>query len=263
MVCVIVLDDERIAMEGLAELLKEIRPDFDVHGFTMAEEALAFSSEHHCMIAFLDIEMFGLSGIDVARKLKEDNPEINIVFTTAYSNYALDAFDLHASGYLLKPIRRSKLEQELKNLRYTSIDTKSAVKIQTFGEFEVYVNEQPVTFKYNKTKELLAFLVDRRGVLCSRKMICAVLFGDEYESKRSYYNNIHADLIHTFQELDCENIILNERGSLGLNNDEVNCDFYHWLDGDAAAKMRYFGEYMNQYDWAETTNAWLRRERKK
>ncbi len=260
--CVIVLDDERIAMEGLVELLEEIKPEFDVHGFTNPDDALEFSSKHDCDIAFLDIEMYGLSGIDVAKKLKEQNPEINIVFTTAYSNYALDAFDLHASGYLMKPIRRSKLEHELENLRYISSEkNEPVVKIQTFGEFEVYVDDQPVTFKYNKTKELLAFLVDRQGALCKRKAICAVLLGDEYESKRSYYNNLHADLINTFQNLNCKNVIVNERGSLGINKDAVSCDFYEWLKNKGTERPRFFGEYMNQYDWAETTNAWLTMEK--
>ncbi|MEG0598137.1 MAG: response regulator, partial [Oscillospiraceae bacterium] len=93
---IIAADDERIALRLLISSINEARPEAQVHGFCTGEEALAFGRENPCEVAFLDINMSDVDGIALAKHLKHVNPEINIIFVTAYKKYAMEALSLHS-----------------------------------------------------------------------------------------------------------------------------------------------------------------------
>ena len=114
---IIALDDEELALEGLMDAIRVCAPEAELHGFSYAEDVLAFIEDHACDVAFLDIEMAGLNGVELAEQLKLRNPDVNLVFATGFSCYQGSAFDLHASGYLMKPITAEKVKRELDNLR--------------------------------------------------------------------------------------------------------------------------------------------------
>ena len=154
---IIAVDDEKIALEGLLDMIREVVPDAKLNGFEYPEDALEFAESNEYNIAFLDVEMAGMSGVELAEQLKFRNPEINIIFATGFEEYRKEAYDLHASGYLTKPITAEKVKRELNDLRRPIVKQKR-VRVQTFGNFEVYIDNCPVAFKYNKTKELLAYL---------------------------------------------------------------------------------------------------------
>ena len=100
---IIAVDDEKIALDSLSSSIKAIVAEDEVISFRYPEDALEYAKENICDIAFLDVEMAGMSGIELAEELKKYNSEINIVFCTGYGNYREAAFELHASGYLIKP----------------------------------------------------------------------------------------------------------------------------------------------------------------
>ena len=79
---IIAVDDERIALEGLKDLIHEVVPDAELNGFEYREDALEFVASHECNVAFLDVEMAGMSGVELAEHLKMRNPDINIIFAT-------------------------------------------------------------------------------------------------------------------------------------------------------------------------------------
>lgn len=251
---IIAVDDRKIALENLLTAIKEAEPDSVVKGFRSSAEAYDFALENPCEIAFLDIQMHGFSGIELAKRLKINNPKINIIFTTGYSEYAGEAFKLHASGYIMKPVTTEKIRKELDNLRFplAAVDSKR-VRIHAFGNFEVTLDGIPVEFQYQKTKELLAYLVDRCGALCTNREIMAVLW--ENEIKESYFKNIRVDLLKCLPK----EIFVKQRGRLGVIPDMVSCDYYEWIDGKPLAINAYTGEYMTQYSWAETTLGDLKR----
>jgi hypothetical protein len=115
-------------------------------------------------VAFLDVKMPGMTGLEMAKRVKELSPHTNIVFVTAYSEYSLDAMRLRASGYVLKPATGEAVETELENLRFpVKTAAASRLRVQCFGNFEVYADGQPLRFEFSRTKELFAYLVDRRG----------------------------------------------------------------------------------------------------
>ena len=252
---IIAVDDEKIALEALSSAIKAIVTEDEVVSFRYPEDALEYAKENFCDIAFLDVEMVGMNGVELAVELKKYNSEINIVFCTGYGNYRDAAFELHASGYLMKPITPEKVKRELENLR-RPISEKKKLKVQTFGNFEVYIDGKPLNFKYRRTKELFAYLVDRVGAMCTVGEITGILFEDE-SGREDYFQKLRRDLLSTLDEVGCSGAIVHKRGMLGVVVTEIRCDYYDYLNGQKDLTTSYFGEYMSQYSFAEYTNAHL------
>lgn len=258
---IIAVDDEKIALDALSSAIKAIVTEDEVISFRYPEDAIEYVKENFCDIAFLDVEMAGMSGVELAEALKKYNSEINIVFCTGYGNYRDQAFELHASGYLMKPITPEKVKRELENLR-RPIFEKKRLKVQTFGNFEVYLDGKPLAFKYRRTKELFAYLVDRVGALCTVGEITGILFENE-GGREDYFQKLRRDLLSTLEEVGCENAIVHKRGMLGVVITEIQCDYYDYLNGKKDLSISYFGEYMSQYSFGENTNAQLYARSKK
>ena len=252
---ILAVDDEIIALEGLVKSIKEADGSAQVFSFRFADEAIKFMEKNICDVAFLDIEMYGINGVNLANELIKINPDINIVFSTGYGNYRDVAFDMHASGYILKPITPEKVKKELLNLRKP---VKAAYKLQisVFGNFEVYFDGNPLKFKYSKSKELLAYLVDRNGALCTVSELIAVLF-EEDEGHQTYFKSIRKDLIDTLTQVGCVDAIVIQHGKLGINKENVYCSYFDFLEGKIKLSDVYNGEYMTQYSWADETCAML------
>ena len=115
---VIMVDDNRIVLNGGLPILEEVMPSAEVTGFTKPAKAIEFASHNHVALAFLDIELRNESGLDLCREMLKINPRTNVVYLTAYSDYALDAWSTGASGFMLKPITPDGVRNQLKKLRY-------------------------------------------------------------------------------------------------------------------------------------------------
>ena len=254
---ILAVDDEIIALEGLVKSIKEADKTSKVFGFRFSDEAIEFMKTNICDVAFLDIEMVGMNGVNLAYELIKINPNINIIFSTGYGHYRDVAFDMHASGYIVKPITTEKVKRELQNLRKPVLEV-NKLQIEVFGNFEVYFEGKPVKFKYSKTKELLAYLVDRKGALCSLHELMAILFEDD-DGHETYFKSIRKDLLETLKSLDCSNVINIQRGKLGISKENVYCTYFDYLDGKVKLNEVYKGEYMTQYSFSEYTNANLYR----
>jgi two-component system response regulator AlgR len=111
---VLIVDDEPPARERLRSLLEEIGGDIQIAGeATNGEEALKLAVDLSPDVVLLDVRMPGVDGIEAARQLNSLLEPPAVIFTTAYDEYAVNAFDAQAVGYLLKPIRKEKLESAL------------------------------------------------------------------------------------------------------------------------------------------------------
>ena len=218
---------------------------------------MAFAEKSHIDVAFLDVAMPGANGVELARHLMLYQPRINIIFTTGFGQYRDSAFDLHASGYLMKPIFPDMIQEELDNLRHPiQMESSKKLQVKTFGNFEVYLNGEPMTFHYRKTKELLAYLIDREGAVCTNKELMSVLWESD-EPHLSYIQKIRKELQTALEEADCADVFVNKWGGCGINPDQIDCDYYDWIAGKAYAINAYRGEYMAQYSWAEITHGSL------
>lgn len=250
---IIVADDERLSVENLMSLLHRLKPDARITGFTEADDVLEYMESNPVDIAFLDIEMGEDNGIELAKRCTVIAPHLNIIFVTGYSEYTLDAFRLHASGYLLKPVRIEELQAELDYLRHDI--PRRQVRVQTFGFFEVFVDSVPLKFTRTKCKECLAYLVDRRGARVTYADLAVVLWeAHAYDaSVQTNTQKVVSDLIKTLREADLEELVIKSRQDIAINMALVDCDYYAVLDGDMARLDTFMGEYMSKYSWAEFT----------
>lgn len=251
------IDDEKNALEYITRKIKSAEPDAEVYGFNSAKEALDSAKKLPFDVAFMDIQMPEVDGITLAKKFKKINPKSNMIFVTGYSEYTMDAFAVDASGYLLKPATKTQVRHALDNLRYPlSVPGGPDVCAQCFGDFEIFVNQKPVHFKYAKSKEVIAYLVDRKGAMCSNAEVIVNIWDDD-DDHSAYYRSLMKDIQDTFKELGVEEVFCKERGRAGIITDKIRCDYYDYLKGTPDGINAYKGEYMQQYSWAEATGAAL------
>ena len=256
-IAVMAKDSER---ESLAELLEKLYPDAECMSFDNSFSALAKAREQEVDVAILDTALPELTGLELGQYLKDLNPFVNLIFLSEGREGGYDALKLHASGYLLKPVSRKMISAEIEDLRYPEIRKKhKRVFAQTFGNFELFADGKPVAFKYSKTKEIVALLVNNRGAQTTNGEIIASLWEDDGdpEKKTSYLCNLRQDLQNTFNRLKLTGIIIKQRGSMAIATDRIECDLYDWLEKKKDSQYHYLGDYMNQYSWPEYRHAEL------
>ena len=115
---VIMVDDNKAILSDSLSVLEEVMPSAVITGFIWPQEALDYAKTNRIALAILDIELGTASGLDLSRRLLEINPLTNVVFLTAYPDYALDAWATEASGFVVKPLTPERLRDQLKKLRY-------------------------------------------------------------------------------------------------------------------------------------------------
>jgi len=263
---ILIVDDERMPLEYLKRTVESVLKDANVVGFMKPSEALEHarslekSGKDHIDLAFLDVEMGGMNGLQLAKSLKEIYGKINIIFTTGYSQYAADAYAIHACGYLMKPVSAEAIKEAMEYLHHpVARHPEKKIRIQTFGNFEVFANNEPLKFSRSKTKELLAYLVMRQGARCSNSEIIAAIWESKVDSKalQNQFRHLVFDLRNTLKSINSEDIIVKQRGTLAILPNKLTCDMYDFLAADVDAVNKYMGEFMAQYSWAEFTNAYL------
>ena len=115
---VIMVDDNKVFLGDGIPIIEEVIPNATVIGFTKPSEAVEYAKANRVALAFLDIEMIDVSGLDVCRKLLEINQRTNVVYLTAYRDYSFDAWDTGACGFMVKPLTADGVKKQLKKLRY-------------------------------------------------------------------------------------------------------------------------------------------------
>lgn len=252
-ISIIAVDDEEAALWALERAILEADPTASAKCFFSAEEALAFARDNKVDVAFLDIEMVEMSGLTLAKLLKGIYTHINIVFVTGHSSYTGNAIKLRASGYVVKPVDAQQISEELDNLRNPVNAPDTGVRIQCFGNFDVFADGKPVIFGRPKAKEILAYLVDRKGASVSKKELAAILWGDKpYDhSVQSHLYVLITDLIQTLDKAGARDLIVKSRGLYSIDAEKILCDYYSFENGEAWGLNSYRGEYMNNYSWGE------------
>ena len=255
----IVVDDEIYMLETLQEAVTASSDIEHAEAFSSCSAALAYAGENPVDIAFLDINMRGIGGLGLAEKLMEMHPTCKIVFCTGYEEYAVSAFQLHVSGYLMKPITAEAVQKEIDHIKGTNA-SQQMLELRCFGNFEVLYNDEVLSFKRTKAKELLAVLVDRKGAGLTAKQICAMLFpGNTDDVKNSaYLRQLVFDLKNTLKMIGKEDVLRHETPYYRIDTNLVKCDYFTFLE---TGKPAFHGEYMAQYSWAEDTCAMLQFEK--
>ena len=255
----IAVDDEALMLGALVEAI-EASPDVaEVNKFSDCEKALDFVRKNAVDVAFLDINMRGMGGLALAESILAACPDCKIVFCTGYEEYAIPAFKLHASGYLMKPISSEDVQGEINNIKGIRQKEKP-LTVKCFGNFEVYAKDEVLMFKRLKTKELFAFLVDRKGAGMTAKQICAVLFPEDTDDSKNaaYLRQLVMDLKNTLKTVGAERVLCHDTPCYYVDTALIKCDYISYLE---TGKPEFRGEYMTQYSWAEDTCAMLQFEK--
>jgi len=244
MLNVIVVDDEPMSVNRLTGLLNKTGMVKVVDGFTDPEEALLSRVAGNIEIAFVDIEMPTMTGLELAERLQEQNPGLEVVMVTAHDHYALEAFQAHAVGYLLKPVALEALTRELDKLNQKRIGRQhlsetTVLNIHTFGQFQCFTdNGQPDYFSWRtaKAKELLAFLYYHQGSPVTRDVILEYIWPD-MELDRAV-KNFHATnyyLRETLKKRNLDHLLERKNGAYRLKWEEVISDESTYME--AVTKM--------------------------
>ena len=115
---VIMVDDNKIIRSGGLLILQEVMPNASVTSFTKPKDAIEYIKANRVALAFLDIEMGTVSGLDVCREMLKVNPRLNVVYLTAYRDYSFDAWSTGACGFMMKPLTVEGVREQLSRLRY-------------------------------------------------------------------------------------------------------------------------------------------------
>lgn len=260
---ILAIDDEPKMLRLLHRAIEEAAPDAQVMDFPLGSAALDAIEKEKLLpsVVFTDIRMPKIDGLALAVELKRLAPDAKIVFVTGYDEYALEAYRLHASGYVMKPVDAQRIREELSNVAAYLPDESGKLDVRCFGGFEVFWQGEPLPFSRRKTKELLAWLIDRRGTSCEAEETIAVLYEETSieglkAAKQSLRALVH-DLKNTLHGIGMDDVLIRKGGTLAIRPERLDCDYYRMLEGDMTAVNAFRGEYMEQYSWAEITKAGL------
>ncbi len=253
---IMVVDDEFLALEDFEDTCRDLGIEDEIIKFNNPLDALSFVAQNKVDIAFLDIEMPVIKGIELAKRIKALSPNVRIIFTTGYSEYALEAFGVDAVDYVLKPYEPTSIKRAYdKALLIKDAISENHIFIKTFGYFDVFVDGKSVNFSSAKSKELLALLVDRNGGVVSTEQAISFLWeGRAYdETVQSLFRKVLRSLRATLEEAGVQEILVDNRNQRSIDKTKFSCDYYELLENGKSEKVKYFGKYMDQYSWAQAT----------
>lgn len=257
----IAVDDDKLSLEILTVQLENIQVFDEVISFDNSNDALEWLKTNDVDAAFLDIIMDDMNGIELARNIRNLKKPCHIIFVSSSTDYAMEAYRVHADAYMTKPINKEAVLEELKYIPGLKKESKP-LRIKCFGNFEAFdQNNTPLKFKYKKTKEMLAYLIMRNGSTCNLKEIAAVLYEDKNDSPslQSQMRNLVSDLNKSLKSIDASDALYREKADIAIVPEYIECDYYKFNDGVNQAIKQYKGEFMSQYDWAELTSVYLDR----
>lgn len=270
----LLVDDEEIILKGMEWTLKEVIGDEPGEIVLAGDpyEALDQLRKHKIDIVFCDVDMPGMNGLRLAEEMKKISPDTQLIFATGYAHYSLDAWNTIAKAFILKPVGAEDIRKALDKVTLSK-EKEEAVKkaavaddrrqkaggkditVMCFGNFDLMYNGQHVHFSRKKSKEMLAYLIDRKGAMVSTDEIRAILWEeeDDSEEKKGYVRVLANDIRRSFESLGITDVIINNQNSYAIDKSRIACDYYDMLDNVPGARDKFAGEYMNQFSWAEMT----------
>ena len=281
---VIIVDDERLALQSMKKHLQDMESFEIVGAFQDPREAIDWVKRHAVDAVFLDIEMPEINGMVVAEHLLEVQPAIEIVFVTAYSHYAIDAFELHALDYLLKPIQRSRLEktaQRLMERRGVVLTSGKPGRQAMLGCLLKlhYRSEsqgiQTIQWRTAKAQELFAYLIHHRGHSVHKETILEWMWPDyEIEKSTAHLHTTIYQIRRVIKQMGLDTEVKYQDEGYRLDMGTVQLDAEVWEQGVRSAPsvspetleqhhellQLYRGDYLedHRYSWAESERERLR-----
>jgi len=231
MVNVIVVDDEWYTLEEICGLVAKTGWMTVVGRYQNPRQALEGASGLAPQVAFIDVEMPEMDGITLAEKLLETNPSLIVAFITAWDQYAVQAFDLNALDYVMKPIKLERFERMIEKIRgVISLNRpvpSPVLKIQCFGQLEIRIGDVPVKWERAKAQELFAYLVMNHNRYVHKDTIIEDLW-PEYEYARALpiLQTSICKIRHVFSALKGEVALDYAASKYCLSIHSAECDYF-------------------------------------
>ncbi len=269
MIQAIVVDDERPSADKMEKLLKSSGIVEVKEKFTKPREALAYLNRTKVDAVFLDIEMPEIDGFELANQMLDHQRWLAIVFVTAYSEYAVEAFRLNALDYLMKPVHKERLKETLERIvKEKNIPLKQPkLQVHCFDRFRASTGSGEIKFRTKKAEELLAYFIDHWRTAVSRSEIIDQLWPD-HEGDRAV-SNFNTTLYYLRRELSKSGVdtsIEHIKGTYRLKTDLIDCDYHRFtaflnnsspindtnISEYGKTALLYTGDYLssNEYQWA-------------
>lgn len=258
MMKILIIDSSSASICLLRPILSERFPKAEI---VTVNSAARFNTEKDLgstAIAFIETGPEGVPGFRLAALLKKHAGQCNIIFMSKYKVDAAEAMNVHPSGFLKKPFTEQDVIRELSDLRYTSEGDSDRLKVLTFGCFVVYKSDNELlSFSRSKSREIFAYLIDQSGFAVTSTDIARDVFErpklDKQTSKNisKYITYLQKDLA----DAGFPDAIIRQNRSLQINRSRIDCDLYRALDGRSDALESFKGDYMQEYSWAEVSDA--------
>ncbi len=262
----IIVDDDKTMLPIIREMLishEEIRQCIT---FSDPRTALQYVKQCNSLdIAFLDVEMPDIDGIDLGTKLKELVSDISIVYLTSYNDRAVDAFCLDAISYIMKPPCKECVYEAIERIVKGRLPKgRKRFFAHTFGDFDFIADGKSVHFSNAKAKEFLAYLIDRQGAYVSVERAISILWEDRPCdcASSSLFRTVIADLKNTLHSVGADDILVDCRNQKCVDTSLFDCDFYAYLAHGVNSSHAFLGEYMLSYSWGEETLALINEHEK-
>jgi len=265
----IIVDDEQPSLNKLEKQLTGSGLVEVAGKFTEPVKAVELLKRCKVDVAFLDIEMPDINGIELANRFLEMQDSVAVVFVTAYNQYAVEAFRLNALDYLLKPVSTERLMETLQRImnQFGMRMQHEKLRVQCFGKFRVTAGNDEIRFRTEKAEELLTFLIDQNGAFISRNKIIDSLWED-FDADRAivHFNTTLHYVKKALLSYGIRISIQYDRGSYRLDVNDLDCDYLDFCSFEESkthvchenisayenAAALYFGEYLSgcDYTWA-------------
>ena len=254
---IICVDDEVLALQNFIFIMQNILPEQKVYAFTDGEKAMEFFHNEKIDIAFLDINMRP-NGIEMGKRLKKMNPDVKLVFITAYNNYAFEAFQLDVVDYLLKPYDQAQVKHTLIKLGIVDeAERNKRIYFSTMPCFGLFVNDERVLMRGSRIKEVLAYLVSVEGREVSNRELLENVWGvDEIDEGALVLARVTIkNLYEKLKEYGIEEILIIDYGVYCLDVRKFSSDLQELRNNNQTVINAYDGRFLEEYSWAEEINA--------
>lgn len=253
------VDDERPALVNFESVEKNIEEISSLKLFTDGNKALDYIRENEVDIAFLDMELSVTNGIQLAKEIKKHNVNIHIVFVTAYTKYAFEAFGVDAVDYILKPYSADEIKQVIAKAKRIKPIILKRVKICTMPDLGLWVDDNLIHLGRTKAEELFALLVDKYESGITSSEAIEYLWPERVNDNntQSLFRMTFKRMMTMLEGFDIADIIISKGKYKSIDVNKVECDLYELLNGNKEYIEKYTGHYMQRYSWAEERNGEL------
>lgn len=267
---VVLIDDEPLILAHQKAIVNEFTSIHSVHTLTTATEALRVIQDVQPQLILLDIEMPGKNGIELAKEIKHDFPKTEIVFLTAYSEYALESYEIDALDYLVKPLTKERMKRVLTRLqsRLDRSPDKGYLRLLGGIDFELPSGEKIVPkWRTTKAKEVFSYLLHHRGRAVSKENLIEQFWNDASFEKR--FDQLYATIYQirkTLATLPFSIQLENQQEGYLLQLIDLEVDVDHFENGLKNARLEdleevvrlYRGEYLR-----DSSGVWVENERER